>query len=521
MYHEIQRLRKIEGFSIQRIANHLSVNFRTVHKILGMTEAELERFIEIKGKKPCLLDPYREFIIQYLSKYQDTPSAVMHDRLKEHFVSFPQVDPKTVYNYVMRIRREFNIPFITSSQRQYSVVPDLPPGEQAQVDFGEKKLRTSTGQWVKVYFFNMLLCYSRQKYTFFRDAPYTSESAVDAHEKAFEYFKGIPKEILYDQDSVFLHRENHGDYQMTHVFDRYQESRPFKVVFCRPGDPQSKGKVENTVKYVKQNFLFQRNYINCDLLNEQALSWLERTGNAMVHNTTRKIPQEQWIREQPFLQRWHPLFTLTKESGYKVLKTNVVKYRGNSYSLPFGTYKNESTVVFLAEEEHQLMIKNDRGIVIASHLIPSGVGNNVINTNHRRDTSIRLDELRGKVREFFGHSTDIEEFIEKINRLYPRYVRDQLCSLLLCAEKYGPIRSEAALEFCVHNSLFSANDFKSIVENQSAEKKIAVLQPRIKPLGDAKTQLIANIEPEKSDINEYQSLFHQTVYPHEPVRIPN
>lgn len=521
MYHEIHRLRNIEGFSIQRIANHLSINFRTVNKLLGMKEEDFEQFIDTKGRRPCLLDPYQDFIVRYLSKYEDTPAAVMHDRLKEHFVSFPEVDPKTVYNYVMMLRREFNIPLIKSSERQYSAVPDLPPGEQAQVDFGEKKLRTSTGAWVKVYFFNMLLCYSRHKFTVFRDAPYTSESAVDAHEKAFAYFQGIPKEILYDQDSVFLHRENSGDYQMTDVFDRYQGGRPFKVVFCRPGDPESKGKVENTVKYVKQNFLFQRTYINCDLLNEQALLWLERTGNAMVHNTTRKIPQEQWVKEQPFLQRWHPLFAVVKENGHKVLKTNVVKYRGNSYSLPFGTYKNEGTVVFLAEEGSQLTIKDDRGTVITSHLIPSGVGHNVINTNHRRDTSIRLDELRGKVREFFGHSTHIEELLEKIHRLYPRYVRDQLSSLLLYAEKYGRIRSEVALEFCVRNSLFSANDFKSIVESQNTEKKTPMVAPRIKPLGDAKTQLIVNIEPERSDINEYQSLFLQTTTPHEPVRIPN
>ena len=83
----------------------------------------------------------------------------MHDKLKEQFPSFPKVDPKTVYNFVMMIRNENGIPKVSCSERQYSAVPDLPPGEQAQVDFGEKKLRTSTGIWVKVYFFIMLLCY--------------------------------------------------------------------------------------------------------------------------------------------------------------------------------------------------------------------------------------------------------------------------------------------------------------------------------------------------------------------------
>jgi hypothetical protein len=411
----------------------------------------------------------------------------------------------------MMIRRDFGLMKISASERQYSALADLPPGEQAQVDFGEKKLRTSTGEWVKVYFFIMLLCYSRQKFVYFRDKPFTTQDAVFAHEKAFEFFKGIVKELIYDQDTVFLHRENHGDYILTDVFDRYQMSRPFKVTFCRGGDPESKGKVENTVKYIKHNFLFHRTYINLDILNDQSLSWLNRTGNAMTHNTTRKVPQEQWAIEQAFLQRWTPLFPEIKENGYKVLKTNTIKYRGNIYSLPFGTYKNDDTKVYATERDNQLIIKDITGLVITTHLIPEGVGNNVINTNHRRDTSIKLDGLRDKVREFFGHNGDIGIFIERINSLYPRYVRDQLSTVLLWAEKSGRQRSEIALEFCVRNSLFSANDFKAILENQEANKVSSLPRTQIKPLGDAKTQLIVNIEPDKSDITEYELIFNQNL----------
>jgi predicted transcriptional regulator len=88
MYHEILRLRNVEHFSIQRIADHLSINFRTVKKFLDMSEEEFDDYMENKGNKPCLLNPYRDFIVNYLKQYEDTPSAVMHDRLKEHFASF-------------------------------------------------------------------------------------------------------------------------------------------------------------------------------------------------------------------------------------------------------------------------------------------------------------------------------------------------------------------------------------------------------------------------------------------------
>ena len=55
---------------------------------------------------------------------------------------------------------------------------------------------------------------------------------MTAHEKSFEYFKGIPKNIIYDQDAVFLYDENIGDYVMTAVFGSYVKSRPFKVMIA-------------------------------------------------------------------------------------------------------------------------------------------------------------------------------------------------------------------------------------------------------------------------------------------------
>lgn len=519
MYHQIHSLRKNEGFSIQRIADYLQINFRTAKKLLKMSEEELDSFMDKKFSKSCLLDPYKDFISQYLKHFEDAPASVVHDRLKEHYQLFPKVDPKTVYNYVMYLRKQLNIPKVTASERQYSPVPDLAPGEQAQVDFGEKKLRTSNGEWVKVYFFIMLLCYSRQKFVLFRDTPFTSDSAVIAHELSFAFFKGIPHEIIYDQDSVFLHRENLGDYVMTDTFNSYQASRPFKVIFCRAADPQSKGKVENTVRYIKHNFLFHRTFLDINLLNAQALNWLQRTGNAMIHNTTRRIPEEQWLKEQPCLITWHPLFPQAREEGHRVLKTNTVKYHGNSYSVPFGTYKNEETRVHLKEDGSSLIVCNESGQTITTHQIPVGVGNNVINNNHRRNTSIKLDQLRSKVKDCFMHSSNIICFIESIDKRYPRYVRDQLSTLLSLAETYGSAASEKALDFCVHNELFSANDFKSLLENTNKVKKAPV--QAVKPLGGNQTQLLANIAPDKSDISEYESIFNQNITSNEPVHTAN
>jgi len=521
MYYEIKRFREQEKFSIQRIADHLGMNFRTVKKYLEMEEDEFNHMLESSGGRSFKMDSYKQFIFEYLDEYPDTPAAVIHDKLKERFSDFPDVHPKTVYNYVIKVRSEFNIRKVTRSERQYSAVPDPGKGEQAQVDFGEKRLRTSKGGWQVVYFFTMLLCHSRYKFILFRDTSFTSQSAIEAHEMAFEFFRGIPREIVYDQDTVFIHRENIGDYILTDVFDRYRLSRPFRIYFCRPRDPESKGKVENVVKYVKQNFLYNRIYTDITTLNREALAWLNRTGNMMKHNTTCKVPYSVWCEEQSYLLPWHPLFMAQKEKGYKVIKTNVIKYRGNTYCLPLGTYKNDETMVYVTESDNQLIVRDENQKTIITHFIPEGKGQTVINSSSRRNPSVKVNDLRAQIREFFTFSSDIDTFIAGVERLYPRYVRDQLSALLVICEKHGKIKSEIALEFCVSNNIFSSNDFRSVIESQSAEKRTREPPTKIKPLGGSKIQLIANLAPERSDIKEYESIFNQKPDRHEPVHTAN
>lgn len=247
MYDKIKRFYEEDHQSIRWIARELNLNFRTVKKYLEMDQREFEQFSDTVINRGHILDPYRDFIIGRLSQYQETPAAQMHDWLKENHSDFPKVSPKTVYNYVMKIRQEYGLPKISESERQYSALPETAPGEYAQVDFGQTKLRKSDGTRVKVYFIAILLSHSRYKFIWFQDKPFTSETAVIGHEKAFDFFHGIPKKLVYDQDAVFLWDENAGDYRMTQVFDSYVKSRPFKAIFCRPADPESKGKVENCV----------------------------------------------------------------------------------------------------------------------------------------------------------------------------------------------------------------------------------------------------------------------------------
>jgi transposase len=56
---------------------------------------------------------------------------------------------------------------------------------------------------------------------------------------------------------------------MTKTFQAFVQAEHFECIFCRKSDPESKGKVENVVKYVKYNFLRGRTFVSIEQLNEE------------------------------------------------------------------------------------------------------------------------------------------------------------------------------------------------------------------------------------------------------------
>ncbi|MCF8010053.1 MAG: hypothetical protein K9L17_04695 [Clostridiales bacterium] len=144
-------------------------------------------------------------------------------------------------------------------------------GYQVQVDFSEEKLKDPNGKLHKLWFIAFVLSNSRQKYVEWLDRPFTTTDLIRMHENCFRYYDGMPVEFVYDQDHLVLVSENSGDLIYTYEFASYQHQRDFKIYMCRKSDPESKGRIENVVGYVKKNFAKYRPYSNLDKLNEQCL----------------------------------------------------------------------------------------------------------------------------------------------------------------------------------------------------------------------------------------------------------
>ena len=464
-YHEVHKLFR-DGFSISYISKHLSMNWRTVKKLVSIEDDRVyENYLTQCHNKNMLLEPFEIFVKSKLQLYADTSGAQMHDWLKEHYPDFPEVSPKTVFNFVAWVRQKYQLPKVVHN-RDCEMVEEMPYGVQAQVDFGQYSMRNNQGRRVKVHFLTMALSRSRYKYVFFSSEPFTSHSAIEAHERAFSFFNGIADTLVYDQDRVFMVDENKGDLLLTAAFKNYSRNCGFKLHFCRKSDPQSKGKIESVVKYVKQNFLYNRSYCSIDVLNAEALSWLERTANKLPHAFTRKSPASEWEIEKPFLQPLKNNIIIPQKVelvSYTVRIDNSISYKGNFYSLPTGTYKGRGSKVLLEIQGEYLVIYDLQQQELCRHTISLNRGEKIINNNHKRLKGNAIAELEEQFCTLVNDPQKATQLVAAIRQDKPRYVRDQLLILLHFARTIPPLIMDQTLTFCCEQNINGAADFKAII----------------------------------------------------------
>lgn len=496
--------------SIRKIAKESNLNFRTVKQLLSLSEEEFLASCHKRKGRRKLLGGYEDFVHKRLELYPQTSSAQMHDLLKEAFSDFATVSQKTVYNYVLHVRSLYDLP-LEEWGRDFQMVAELPYGQQAQVDFGFYNMRTSAGKTRKVQFFCLVLSRSRYKYVVFTDTPYTSERVVKAHEQAFEYLGGIPQEVVYDQDRLFLVNENLGELMLTERFRSYVSQRCFKTYFCRAADPQSKGKVENMVKYVKQNFLAGRSFKDLQTLNQEAHAWLSRTANALAHGTTKRIPAREMEEEVTYLDSWHPV--LMEEQPYipyTVRKDNTISWKSNFYSLPLGTYKGRGTRVLVGVNDQELVIQDMDKKELCRHICSVLQGQKILQTDHSRDKSQAIWEMMQEFAALFDDPEEALGWIYNIKADKPRYIRDQIQLLKTTVQTLDPLIATRALYYCCEFYIYSATDFKFIAEKMARERidlARQVISPPNNPLS-GKALFNASSEPAKSNLNSYESIFN-------------
>jgi transposase len=120
-------------------------------------------------------------------------------------------------------------------------------------------------------------------------------------EDAFLAFGGVPHELLFDQMKAVITRDlrlQGGALVHNLEFLRFAHHWGFTPRACRPYRAQTKGKVERPVRYVRENLVYGRTFLNDGDLAQQCTDWLTRVANVRVHGTTHEAPCVRFDRDE-------------------------------------------------------------------------------------------------------------------------------------------------------------------------------------------------------------------------------
>ncbi len=281
-----------QGKKLKQIAKETGCSINTVRKYAR--DNLRANYYSSRPSKESKLNKYISYLKNRIKQAEPgwIPATVLHNEIK--------LDGYTgslslLRNYLQKLKPKIPERILIRFETE--------PGEQMQVDFAYFKFGDK-----KFYAFVTILGYSRMLYVeFVKDQ--TVDTVIKCHENAFNYYNGVPKYGLYDNmKSVIITRNayGNGNHKLQSCF--YDFSKHYGIIprFCKPYNPQTKGKIERMISYLRYSFytpfIAGKVDITLDILNNGVMDWLNSVANKRLHATTKTIPIESWNVEKSYLQ---------------------------------------------------------------------------------------------------------------------------------------------------------------------------------------------------------------------------
>lgn len=286
LVHEIFRLAGLK-WGAKRISKKLGIARNTVRDYLrGRVPADQPRVLS--GRK--LKVDARSLALRLFDEKAEGNAVVVRDLLAEQGT---EVSLRTIQRAVRPRRLE-------RAQEQLATVRfETPPGQQMQIDFGEKWV-VIAGQRVRVFLMTCVLSFSRR----ISARAFLNQRQDDWREGivfAFRRFGGLPEVLLCDNASPLV-KERRDEIVIFHPgFAAFCKDWGTQPRACRPYRARTKGKVESGVKYVKKNALAGREFDSFEQLQAHLDRWCELV-DAREHGTTHERPIDRFEREKSLLR---------------------------------------------------------------------------------------------------------------------------------------------------------------------------------------------------------------------------
>ena len=361
---------RLKGMSYKEIGQKYHIDPRTAKKY---AESPQKPEYTLTAPKPNKLAAYKQQLDMWLEEAPYSAVRILEKLQEQGFDGKYSIVKEYVRSKKMDLDEKATVRFETM------------PGQQGQMDWGyfEDHHVYENGKHKKLYCFLMVLGYSRMRYIEFV-TDMSTNTLIRRHANAFRYFGGYPEEMLYDnmKQVVVKRLLKQEDSTLNRQFEDFAGFYGFKPILCRPYRGQTKGKVERSVQFVRDNFMVGIQYDSLNDLNGQALAWCNKV-NGKVHATTGEIPFERLKKES--LNPIKREYIMDKINLRRVQKDCLISYAGNQYSVPAEYVGKDVAVVAL----DNMLAAYYEGKQIALHRISYLKKDMVVNANHYRRLTLK------------------------------------------------------------------------------------------------------------------------------------
>lgn len=353
---QIQQIRELfsHGHSIKSIARVTGVARNTVRRYLRKPAGSLDDPSTTRNSTCWLLHHQTEIKDFFLES--EGICVVVQRRITQKFNRCIHV--RQLQRFCRDLRKELNA---VQPHSRY----ETQPGVQMQIDFAEKDVIVN-GKTLRVHFFIAVLGYSRRIFA----KAYSAENQaawLDGIESAFFFFGGVPLALLSDNSKCLITAHRHrGGVQLTQSYRHFCQYWAVKPIASTPYYPQSKGKVERAVRYVKENALAGQKVQSLQELN----AWLERWSLAYADQRCLsdferniKTPRDRFQIEKRYLRSidGKPRIANVREETRKVDSAGLIRIDGDFYPLP----KELSNKVVQVLVDDTTIVVTNQGALIA------------------------------------------------------------------------------------------------------------------------------------------------------------
>lgn len=464
-----------QGLNKTQIAKRLGIDRKTVRKYLKLGAEGLDQ-------KPCkyrsILDPYKPYLQYRLEHFPELSAVklcfeISTERSKrfdpEGLLPSQPYDgsEKTVRRYLATIR--------PSPHRVYKPLETL-PGEQAQVDWGYVGFIQIAGKRHRLYAFSFVLSYSRIRYVQFTIRQDTV-TLLRFLQDALWYIGGVPAIILFDNAKVVVSERVGSVIQFNKDLMRFALQHRFKPDACWVNDPESKGKVENSINYVQSGFFYGHPIADLDTLNHDVLQWCDEVANEKIHGTTDEIPSDRLAEERKALLQLPPRkLPVFMQVTRNVWKNCSFVFETNHYEVPKEVARKRVCLnVYVDKLE---VYANNK--LVAVHARCMERGKLIFGESHVDDRPYEERRRKSNLQtRFEGLGPVAPAFLRGLVRSRNGNSQDQVHKILKLAEEYGQERVHAAMSRADGFNCYSYVAIKRIVQTQLINPKTLPDDPRL------------------------------------------